>query len=76
MRKHDLKGTKFIMVLNPKIEKDLRRRAERAGINLQELIRTLVIPDWLFGPPVVSNRVIQRLRDRGLIPNNGEKKPD
>jgi hypothetical protein len=64
-------GTKFMMVLNPRIEKKLRRAAKVSGVNLQELIRTRVIPDWLFGPPVISNQTIERLRKKGSLNNNG-----
>ena len=73
MRTYPLKGTKFMMVLNPRIETQLRKHAKKSGIELQEFLRARVIPDWLYGPPVVSNRTIERLHKKGLI-SNGEKK--
>jgi len=57
-----------MMTLDPKIQKKLDRAAEKAGINVQELLRARIIPDWLYGPPVISNRTIERLRRKGLIP--------
>lgn len=56
-----------MMVLHPKVEDDLRKHAEDSGIHLQELIRGRIIPDWLYGPPVVSNRTIEQLRKKGLL---------
>jgi hypothetical protein len=66
-RKKQLAGRKFMMVLHPKVEDDLRKHAEDSGIHLQELIRGRIIPDWLYGPPVVSKRTIEQLRKKGLL---------
>jgi hypothetical protein len=72
-RKKRLSGTKFMLVLNPKVEEDLRKHARDSGIHLQELIRGRIIPDWLYGPPIVSNRTIEQLRKKGLLPTEGKK---
>ena len=61
-----------MLTLDPKIEKVLRKKAKKSGINLQELLRSRVIPDWLLGPPIVSNRVIQKLEKKGLLKVEGK----
>jgi hypothetical protein len=71
-----LGGTKFMIVLNPNIEKELRRAAKKNGIHLQELLRARVIPDWLYGPPIVSNRVIEKLVKKGLLNPSEAKNPE
>jgi hypothetical protein len=67
-RTGQMKGTKFMLVLNSKVEKDLLKHAKDAHVHLQEFLRARVIPDWLYGPPIVSNRTIEKLREKGLIP--------
>jgi len=57
-----------MLVLERRVEVRLRRLAKKSGVNLQELLRARVIPDWLYGQPVVSNRTIERLQKKGLIP--------
>jgi hypothetical protein len=69
-------GTKFMLILDPRIEKKLRWHAAKSGVQFQEFLRARVIPDWLYGPPIVSNRTIERLRRKGLIARDGEKKHD
>jgi len=38
---------KFMMTLNAEIYSWLKQLAEKRGITVQELIRAVVIPDWL-----------------------------
>jgi hypothetical protein len=63
------KGTKFMLVLNARVERDLLKHCRESHIHLQEFLRARVIPDWLYGPPIVSNRTIEKLRAKGLIKN-------
>lgn len=39
--------TKFMQVLKPPVETQLRRLAKQRSITLQELIRAVIIPEWL-----------------------------
>jgi len=38
---------KFMMTLNEEIYSRLKQLAEKRGITVQELIRAVIIPDWL-----------------------------
>jgi hypothetical protein len=40
-------GKKFMQVLHPQIHGILRVEAKRRGVTVQELLRALVIPEWL-----------------------------
>ena len=39
--------TKFMQSLDPEIFKQLQEIAEKRGITIQELLRAVIIPDWL-----------------------------
>jgi hypothetical protein len=65
---------KFMMVLDPKVLRLLERRADSLGIGIQELIKARVIPDWLYGPAIVSNDTIQRLKKQGYFKNGRRPK--
>lgn len=45
----ELSGTmkKFLQSIDDSIFKELQKRAKAKGITVQELIRAVVIPDWL-----------------------------
>jgi hypothetical protein len=38
---------KFMQSLDLKVEKRLRRIAKSRGISLQELLRSIIIPEWM-----------------------------
>jgi hypothetical protein len=38
---------KYIQTLSDQIYAELRRIAEKKGIGVQELIRAIIIPDWI-----------------------------
>jgi hypothetical protein len=65
---------KFMMSLDPKVLRLLERRANSLGIGIQELIKARVIPDWLYGPTIVSNDTIQRLKKEGYFKNGRSSK--
>jgi hypothetical protein len=39
--------TKFMQTMDPRFFRRLTRAAERRGISVQELLRAIIIPDWL-----------------------------
>ena len=42
-----MSGKKFIQVLEPTVFRILRARSRKRGIHVQELIRAVIIPEWL-----------------------------
>jgi hypothetical protein len=65
---------KFMMQLDQKVIRQLEQRGKLLGVGLQELIRVRVIPEWLYGPAIVSNDTIQRLKKQGLLKNGRSSK--
>lgn len=54
---------KFMLSLNGRIGESLKQIAEERRISVQELLRTMVIPDWIRGYTdrvVIERRVIQK----------------
>lgn len=48
MGKSGLKtATKFMQSLDPQIYAQLRKMAKDRGITMQELIRAVIVPDWM-----------------------------
>ena len=41
------KMKKFLQSIDDNIYKQLEKHAEKRGIKVQELIRSIIIPDWL-----------------------------
>ena len=39
--------TKFMQSLDPQVYAELRRIAKDRGITMQELIRAVIVPDWM-----------------------------
>ncbi len=39
--------TKFMQSLDPKVYAELRRLAKGRGVTMQELIRAVIVPDWM-----------------------------
>jgi hypothetical protein len=39
--------TKFMQSLDPKVYAELRKIAKDRGITMQELIRAVIVPDWM-----------------------------
>ena len=39
--------TKFMQSLNPQVYAELRKVAKDRGITMQELIRAVIVPDWM-----------------------------
>jgi hypothetical protein len=39
--------TKFMQSLNPQVYAELRKIAKERGITMQELIRAVIVPDWM-----------------------------
>ena len=42
-----LTATKFMQSLDPQIYTQLRKLAKERGITMQELIRAVIVPDWM-----------------------------
>jgi len=40
-------ATKFMQSLDPEIYAELRKMAKDRGITMQELIRAVIVPDWM-----------------------------
>jgi hypothetical protein len=40
-------ATKFMQSLDPEIYAQLRKMAKDRGITMQELIRAVIVPDWM-----------------------------
>lgn len=40
--------TKFMQMLDSHAYRELRKEAEERGASIQELLRTVIIPDWLM----------------------------
>ena len=40
-------ATKFMQSLDPQIYAQLRKMAKDRGITMQELIRAVIVPDWM-----------------------------
>lgn len=39
--------TKFMQSLDPQVYAELRKIAKERGITMQELIRAVIVPDWM-----------------------------
>jgi hypothetical protein len=39
--------TKFMQSLDPQVYAELRKIAKERGISMQELIRAVIVPDWM-----------------------------
>ena len=69
--------TKFMQSLDPHVYSELRRIANDRGITMQELIRAVIVPDWMRkeeAPPAQSTRrsrtaheAVKRARTRTRI---------
>ncbi len=46
---------KFMQVLSPRTYEQVGRKADRRGISIQEIIREVIIPEWLE----LENRVVK-----------------
>jgi hypothetical protein len=63
-------ATKFMQSLDPQIYAQLRKMAKDRGITMQELIRAVIVPDWMKkagdagqkGSPRAGRKPIRRLR--------------
>ena len=62
-------ATKFMQSLDPQIYTQLRKMAKDRGITMQELIRAVIVPDWMKrsgesqkGPSRPGKRPSRRLR--------------
>ncbi len=53
--------TKFMQMIDPSVYSELEAVAEEKGISVQELIRAIIIPEWLK---------MQRNRTREPIPES------
>lgn len=40
-------ATKFMQSLDPEVYSELRKIAKDRGISMQELIRAVIVPDWM-----------------------------
>ncbi|HZY46714.1 MAG TPA: ribbon-helix-helix protein, CopG family [Candidatus Bathyarchaeia archaeon] len=40
-------STKFMQSLDPQVYAELRKIAKDRGISMQELIRAVIVPDWM-----------------------------
>lgn len=60
-------GIKFMQVLDPKIYREMRGRAEPLGITIQELIRVKVIPEFLYGPIQLNPQLVKQLTRDGYF---------
>ena len=65
---------KFMMCLEPRILRLLERRAKPLGINIQELIRVKVIPEFLYGPVQLNPQLIRKLLKDGYFKNGHSRK--
>jgi hypothetical protein len=45
--KHREMPTKFMQSLDPQVYAELRKIAKDRGITMQELIRAVIVPDWM-----------------------------
>jgi hypothetical protein len=45
--KHRKMPTKFMQSLDPQVYSELRKIAKERGITMQELIRAVIVPDWM-----------------------------
>lgn len=69
-----MKAKKFMMALDPKIYRELRARAKKTGVNIQELLRVRAIPEFLYGPVTFSNKTIAKWERMGLLKNGSSRK--
>jgi len=46
-RKRRVLPTKFMQSLDPQVYGELRKIAKERGITMQELIRAVIVPDWM-----------------------------
>jgi len=46
-RKRGEMPTKFMQSLDPQVYAELRKIAKERGITMQELIRAVIVPDWM-----------------------------
>ncbi|HEV2119823.1 MAG TPA: ribbon-helix-helix protein, CopG family [Candidatus Bathyarchaeia archaeon] len=40
-------ATKFMQSLDPQVYAELRKMAKERGVTMQELIRAVIVPDWM-----------------------------
>lgn len=69
--------TKFMQSLDPQVYAELRKIAGERGITMQELIRAVIVPDWMrkteapAAPPSRRSRTahetVKRARTRARI---------
>ena len=64
-------GYKFMQVLDPAIYRQLERMAKPLGVNVQELIRVKIIPEFIYGAIVLNPHLVRSLIAKGK--NNGRK---
>jgi len=48
--------TKFMQSLDPQVYAELRKIAKEKGITMQELIRAVIVPDWMKRDESTGNR--------------------
>ena len=44
-------NSKFMLMVSPETYRRLEARAKKRGVTIQELLRAVVIPDWLRSNP-------------------------
>jgi hypothetical protein len=49
---------KFMLALVPDVYKTLRDQADERGISIQELLRAVVVPEWLNGSPILAEPAV------------------
>ena len=67
-------ATKFMQSLDPEVYSELRKIAKDRGISMQELIRAVIVPDWMMragsSHPQTSamrRKPVRRLRARSKV---------
>jgi hypothetical protein len=48
--------TKFMQSLDPQVYAELRKIAKERGITMQELIRAVIVPDWMSKDEELGSR--------------------
>jgi len=59
-RKRRKMPTKFMQSLDPQVYAELRKIAKDRGITMQELIRAVIVPDWMKKDEGTNARGSQR----------------
>jgi hypothetical protein len=73
MKKTMFRKGKFMMVLDPKVLRELETRANRIGVTIQELLKVRAVPEFLWGPITLNPQLIRELDRKGYFKNG--KKP-